>query len=165
MKIVVAILVVVIVALVVGFVPIIEAQDTEPLSYETQSQIEKSDNRALRTMILSTVAFEKDPAKIQEALDLAYSFPEFNPVGHLTVRNTDTVQGVFKVEITFRLGDKEEIAEFVLELKPGEREAVKMSADVHYDHNWTWDYEVTPDTKLVCVRVPIFEYLLCRFGD
>ena len=164
MKIIVSILIAVIIALVVGFVPIMEVQDTEPLAYEVHSRVEKADNRALRSMILSTVAFERDLAKIREALNLAYSFPEYNPIGYVSVRNTDKIQGTFKVVIIFRSGDKEYVEEFTLELKPRQIEEVKKSANIHYDKDkWTWEYEVIPDTKTVTYKVPIFEYLLSRF--
>jgi len=168
MKILIGILLALVIALVVGFVPIMEVQhqDTEPLSYETQSRVEKADNRDLRRAILSTVAFEKDLDKIREALNLASSIPEYNPIGHVSVRNTDKIQGMFKVEITFHSGDKEYAEEFILELKPGQIEEVKKSANIHYDkEEWTWEYEVTPDTKVVTSyeKVPIFEYLLSKF--
>ncbi|GEM_PF-5718542 len=165
MKIVVGILVAVFIALVVVFVPMMEVQDTEPWSYEIQFHVEKSDNRALRSMILNTIAAETDPARIQEALDLLYSIPEFNPVGHVNLRNTDTVQGTFEVRITFTLGERQEAEHFVLQLKPGEEEAVEMSVDFHYDSNWSWGHEVTHDTKLVSKIVPLFEYLRIRSQD
>jgi hypothetical protein len=168
MKIVIGILVVAVIALVVGFVPILEVQreDTEPLNYEAQSYVKKEDARALRSAILSSVAFSKDLNAISEALKLANSFPEYYPIGHVSVRNTDKIQGTFKVEIIFRSGDKEYREEFTLELKPGQAEEVEKSANIHYDKDkWTWEYEVTPDTKVVTYheKVPIFEYLLSRF--
>lgn len=164
MKIVTGILVAIVVALVVGFVPLIEAPSNEPLDYQEQSYVERVDNRALRSMILSTVAFERDPAKIQEALSLAYSFPEYNPIGHVSVRNTDKIEGRFKVEIAFYSGDKEYVEEFILELKPGQVEEVKKSVNIHYDKDeWSWWYEITPDTKMVSYKAPLFEYLRSRF--
>jgi hypothetical protein len=163
MKIILGIMICVIIALVVGFVPIIGVQDIEPLGYEVQSRIEKADNRALRSMILSTVAFETDPAKIQEALNLAHSIPEYSPIGYVSVRNTDKIQGTFTVEIVFRSADGEYAEEFILDLKPGQSGEVKKSANINYDSEWSWEHEVFPDTKMVTHRVTIFEYLRSRF--
>ena len=58
--------------------------------------------------------------------------------------------------------------EFTLELEPGQIEEVKYGANIHYDADWLWEYEVTPDTKTVTKQLPetrykkvsLFEYLL-----
>ena len=163
MKIILGILIFVIIALVVGFVPIMQVQDIEPLDYEVQSHVEKADNRDLRSMILSTVAFETDPAKIQEALNLAYSIPEYNPVGYVSISNTDKIQGTFTVEIVFQSDDGEYAEEFILDLQPGQMEEVIKSVNIPYDSEWSWEYEVFPDTKVVTYKAPLFEYLRSRF--
>lgn len=161
MRIITGILLVAIIAVVVGFAPIMEA----PLTYEAQSYVKKAHRATIDPrFILSPFAFSNDIDKIQEALKMAYppggTADEYYPIGHVSVRNTDKIQGTFKVELIFRSGDKEYAEEFTLELKPGQVEEVEKEGDVHYDKDkWTWEYGVTPGTK----KVPIFEYLLSRF--
>ncbi len=166
MKIITGVLIAIIVALVVCFIPLKEAAYTviEPLDYQEQSYVKRGDSSDLRRAILSTVAFSKDIEEIQEALRIAYSFAEYYPIGSVAIRNTDKIQGTFEVEITFQSGDDQYTEKFTLELKPGQIEEVSMSASgIHYEKDkWSWEYEVTPDTKRVTryKRVTLLDYLL-----
>lgn len=166
-------LAVIIIALICGFVPIIEVeyQSTEFLKYEAQSYVQKGHRDILPpSAILSPFAFSTNLDEIQQALNWAYppggTAPEYYPIGHVAVKNTDSIPGMFTVQITFDSGDKEFIEDFVLELESGETEEIEKSANLNYDKDiWSWKYEVTPDTKLVShfEKVPLFEYLLSQF--
>lgn len=168
MKVVIGILLIAIIIVVIGFVRIMEVQhdEIEPLDYDAQSYVERADNRAIRVAILSSVALSQDINAINEALNLAYGIPEYNPIGHVSVRNEDEIQGTFKVEITFYSGEKEYAEEFILELEPEQIEEVEKSIDIDYDkEEWSWEHNIISDTKVVTYheKVPIFQWILSKF--
>lgn len=86
---------------------------------------------------------------------------EIQPIGYVSVTNTDVVRGTFRVRTTFSSGDEEYAEEFELELGPGQTEEVHLQAtQVHHDKDkWSWSYEITPDTRTATHKVPIFECL------
>ena len=149
MKIVVAILVVVVVALVAAFVPLVEARNAEPLSHEVQSHVEKGSLSILWFYRIEPgVGHTPPPVKTT-----------YHPIGHVSVKNTDTVQGTFRITITFYSDNEEYGEEFVLELEPGQVGSVQHKTDIRYQGDWTWWYEVIPDTKTVTERVSVLSRL------
>ena len=162
--------VIAVLALVAGFVPIIEVpytktvqyQDTEtysaiePLSYEVVGFCKK-EQRPGSSFVRSSVAFSKDLDLIRKALT------ESNkqvPVGYVIVQNKDIIHGIFGVHITFYSQGKEFTHEETLKLSPDELETVKYYATWKTDmpftiainadrDEWSWEYKVTPDTKTV----------------
>ncbi|MBA7579372.1 hypothetical protein ES708_21242 [subsurface metagenome] len=171
MKIITGIVIIAIIALVVGFIPIMEVPytATEPLDYKEQSYVKREDTTGVRRAIMGSLPFGADPSTIQQFLMWAYppGIAEIQPIGNVAITNTDGIEGTFRVRITFYSGDDEYTEDFDLQLKPGQREEVSLRATrIHYDKDkWTWKYEITPDTKTVTYyeKVPIFEYLLSRF--
>lgn len=115
----------------------------------------------------SSPGFGADPNEIGDWLGWAYppGVAQIQPIGYVAVTNADTIDGTFKVRITFYSGVDEYTEYFELQLKPGQREEVSLQAtQIHYDRDeWYWEYEVIPDTKTVYKKVPIFHYLLSRF--
>ena len=171
-KVVIGILVIAIITVVVGLVPIMEIQHEEIklLAYDdSYSYVERADNRANRARycvdVLSSVDSD-DINAINEAINWAYSIPEYNATGHVSVKNEDQIQGTFKVETTFYSGGKEYAEERMLLVQPGQTEEVVKSTDIDYDkEEWSWAYNVTPPTKVVTYdeKVPIFEWILSKF--
>ena len=169
MKMVTGILLAIIIAIIVGLVPIIEVpySVTEPLSYQGDGFVRKEE-RPGANFVLSTVAFSKDQAAISAALHEAY---KTIPVAYVTVKNTDVASGTFTVRITFYTPTDQYTNDITLQLRPGELETAKYYAywktdkpftitiDADKDE-WSWKYEVTPDTKVVNYhkKVPLLDY-------
>lgn len=118
-KVVIGIVIAVAVILVVGFVPLMDVpyQDTEtyyvdepyearetyyeaqPLSYEVvESYTDTESYQERRRIVIGGVVFQ------DELVDVFY------PVGYVTVKNTDTVDGLFSVQFTFHAVDKSSAA-------------------------------------------------------
>jgi hypothetical protein len=164
MKKILGILIAVIIALVVGFVPIMEVTNTwlEFLSYEATAYTqEKQADSELQQIILSGVAFSEDPEEIREALELAY---QKYVVAYVEVKNTDTEAGAFPLAIIFDTPEGEDRKTFDLYLEPGEAEVVKYSIAAPKG-GWTAKHLIIPDLKTVTTteKVTLFEYLRSRF--
>lgn len=163
------ILIAIIVALIIGFVPLVDGQHQEALAHQSQYYMQRAHRPTLSpSQIMSSVAFSSDLEEIRDALRAAYppggTAPQYYPVAHVSVRNNDTVQGTFKVKIVFDSETVKYIETSTLTLQPGEVGQVEKSASIHYDRDqWSWWYEVTPDTKTVTRRTPLLEYLRSRF--
>ncbi len=160
-KIIIGILVVLVIALVVGFVPIITV--TEPLTYQATPLVKKEQlDPVMQSLILSTVAFSKNSEEISQALQQAYQ-TVFGCI--VSVRNTDTVSGTFDVHIVFSTPTGRQYPkDITLQLRPGELKEARhgvSSIDADID-KLSWDYKVTP-TVTKNKKVPIFDYLLSRF--
>jgi hypothetical protein len=118
-KIVISVAIVVAIALVVGFVPIVEVpyQDTEtyyedepyeatetyyetqPLAYEVvESYNDTESYQERRRIVIGGIVFQ------DEIVDVFY------PVGYVTLKNTDTIDGVFGINFTFYAVDKSDTA-------------------------------------------------------
>ena len=163
------ILVAITVALIIGFVPLVDGQHQEALAYESQYYVQRAHRPTLSpSQIMSAFAFAQDPEDIKEGLRWAYppggTAPQHYPVAHVSVRNNDTVQGTFKVKIVFDSETVRYIETSTLTLRPGEVGQVEKSASIHYDRDkWSWWYEITPGTKTVTRKTPLLEYMVSRF--
>ena len=168
MKIVIGVLVVVVIALVGVFVPIMTV--SEPLSYQTTKLVKKEQlDPELRSAILSTVAFSTNQNAISKALMQANQ--QFLVI-YISVRNTDIASGIFNVHIVFLTptGDQyKDAKDITLSLKPGELQEAKygvsdiMDADKGqlYDiDKLSYDYKVIPTIKYI--KVPIFNWVLSK---
>ncbi|MFC1894309.1 hypothetical protein ACFLYR_09935 [Chloroflexota bacterium] len=173
MKIMTGILVAIIIALVVGFIPLKEVTYTatdiaiEPLSYQVTALVKEE--QLVQPFISSDIAFSRDEEQIAEALKQAY---QQILVAYVSVHNTDTVSGAFYVHIVFYAPTGDQYAKGItLQLRPGELKEAKYgvsSIDANID-DLTWDYKITPEEKTTTKtatnykKVSIFEYLLSRF--
>ena len=110
-------------------------------AYETESY------RASFHAYVQMLAFGADPG--------VPTMHSINPVGHVTVRNTDSTPRTFKVEITHYYGDEGYTKEFILQLEPGQIKTVMMNAKTDVPDSaqvgenyragdWGIDYQVTP---------------------
>ena len=54
-------------------------------------------------------------------------FLDYNPVGQVTIRNTDSIAKIFTVEISHYYGDEVYTKEFTLEIQPGQIKTATMS--------------------------------------
>lgn len=118
-KIVISVVIVVAIAVFVGFVPIMDVpyQDTETyyvdepyeatetyyetqsLAYEVmQSYTDTESYQERRRIVIGGIVFQ------DEVVDVFY------PVGYVTVKNTDTVDGIFGINFTFYAVDKTDAA-------------------------------------------------------
>lgn len=85
-----------------------------------------------------------------------------NPCGYVEVRNLDEVSGAFNVDFSFSvsytsispgsivLSSRTYKAKEELHIEPQETRIAKHREEhVNMEDNWSWSYEVTPDTKSV----------------
>ena len=162
-KVTIGIIIVAVIALIVGFVPIMEVTYTvtEPLSYQATNFVKKEQRQQEPGRVETTISFSQDIEDVTAYLQAIYAQ---SPVGYVDVVNRDTVSGTFTVHFTFySLGDQYS-KDVTLYLKPdelGETKYQATSINANEDE-WSWEYKVTPDTKTVTnyKKVTLLEYLL-----
>lgn len=114
-KVVIGIVIVVAIALVAVFVPLIEVpytitvtyyedepyeaietySETQPLSYEVMASYTDTESYNVRhRIVIGGIVFQDEIVEV------------FYPVGYVTVKNTDTIDGVFGIQFTFYAVDK-----------------------------------------------------------
>ncbi len=94
------------------------------------------------------------------------------PLVYVTLQNTDSVSGTFNIHFSIQfsgmtithgsitLWSKQYSDDKELDLEPGETKTAKHRADyVDIDRNdWSWNYEVSPDTKTVEKQRTVTKY-------
>jgi len=117
----------------------------ESLDYEAKgyTKIEQRDDAAFYR---SKVAWSTNVSEVIVALHKSY---ESRPTGYVEVQNKDTTSGVFDVQIIFTTPEKQYVKNYSPPLHSGELITIRYQAlDIEGD-NWSFDYKVTPDTRIV----------------
>jgi len=160
MKAITGTVVIAIIALIAGFVPIIEVHAYEPLAYDAKSDV-----------------------YVQQWTVAPMMGVRNEPTCYVTIKNTDNIQGKFRVQITFYYGGEKYMKEFILQLEPGQVKKVEMTSDdipkdftnqdgsrsnkdfwkSFHAGDWAADYQVIPDAKVIQRKITIFEYLRSEF--
>ncbi len=156
--------VIAIIALVVCLVPLKEVAYTvtEPLSYQVTNFVQKEQRQQEPGRVETTVRISSDLEDFTAALQAMYAQ---SPVGYVDVVNRDTVSGTFTVHFTFYSSGDQYSKDVTLYLKPDELgEAKYQATSIDANDEWSWEYKITPDTKIVTnyKKVPLLEYLLSR---
>ena len=142
--------------------------ETEPLAYEVVESYTDTDSyEERRRLVIGDVVFQ------DEVVDV------FFPIGCVTLQNTDSVHGTFRIKFTFYALDKfiaenfsgtnEELMDIFAEkyyreesltLEPGEPGTVRCSVqDIDIDEvAWEWKYTITEATKTVEKQRTVTKY-------
>jgi len=142
--------------------------ETEPLTHKVVKSYTDTDSyKERRRIVIGGVVFQDDVVEV------------FFPIGCVTLQNTDSVYGIFRIQFTFYAldkfiaenfpGTKEELIktfaekyyrEESLTLEPGETGMVRCSVqDIDIDEvAWEWKYTITEATKTVEKQRTVTKY-------
>jgi len=143
-------------ALVVCFAPLISIAYIVNLEYQTtETYYEDEPYQDIE------IYYETMPLNY-EVLDSFVREKKGNPCGYVEVQNLDEAAGLFTVEFSFSVGytsispgsivlsSRTYKTNEELYLEPDQTKTARHREDnINMDDNWSWSYEVTPDTKSV----------------
>ncbi len=71
---------------------------------------------------------------------------------NVSIKNTDTVPGNYAVAFTINTLNRTLTDNVRLYIEPGQTDTARGVADINTGEDWTWNYTITPGTKIVDVQ-------------
>lgn len=165
-KIVIGTVVTLVALLIICLVPLKEVAYTVTVDYQDTETYYEAEPYEETETYTETVPLD------YEVVDSDEHIEGTTPVVSVTVQNTDSVSATLTIRFSIKFSgmtitkssiniwSKEYSDEKELHLKPGEAKTAKHRADyVDADRNdWSWNYEVSPDTKTVEKQRTVTKY-------